>query len=795
MRRASAKGGLDVPLSIFVLKETLGGLHHAHESADLDGTKLRIVHRDVSPHNVMITYDGAVKVLDFGIAKAADSVEETQTGVVKGKATYMAPEQAMREPIDRRADVFAVGVMLWQALTGARLWGELSDFEIFLRLKTGAIPTPSSAGARGDVPSALEAICMRALAPKRDDRYATAGEMQAAIDDYLESSGHRVGTRQLAQRMNELFADDRAAVRADIEREARRPGALATGAEIPRLGAAPDREGSRMNVRAARGSLGRSTRAEAASGRRRTVRLALAVFVVAAAAVGVASFRAVRAKSSRATIGATIASTASTPAGASPPCTTNADCQGGVRKICRKEDGKCVAVESEDCQLLGEAGDLDDDRAILFGAMYPVTGPQAAFGGITAKNAIDLARRDFVQIAHGIPGSSGESKPRPMAVVLCDDAVDPRRGAHHLVDELHVPAVMGFKSSQEVIDLATSVFIPRRVLTIASLNMSALITAIPQPRGEPRLVWRTVLSSAEVVLPVSLMVSQLVEKPLNAAGVVGPGVPMRVALVRHGTTAGLSFADALFAHVRYNGRSIVENGTNFKELVLPNSEPIVDAGAGIAAALAEFKPHLVLCVGQGELTDLVMKPLERTQHPYYVFTNGLDGKEFFELVGKDASLRKRVLAIAPPATTLANAKFTLRYNETFPDKVTLNLSPTGPYDAMYVLAYAAYIAGDAPLDGRGLARAIARLVPPGKPIEVGPARIFEGFEALGRGENIDLRGSGNRLDFDLTTGESPGDYTVQCVARVDGTKSFDSIESGVTYDADTKTLKGTLHCR
>src|SRR5262249_43765604 len=136
LRRKASGVGREIPLdlSVWIAAQILTGLDYAHDLADLDGKPLALVHRDVSPHNVMLPYDGAVKLLDFGVAKAVDSTLETQTGIVKGKATYMAPEQARRDAVDRRADLFAVGVLLWEAIRGARYWGEKNEFEIFLNL-------------------------------------------------------------------------------------------------------------------------------------------------------------------------------------------------------------------------------------------------------------------------------------------------------------------------------------------------------------------------------------------------------------------------------------------------------------------------------------------------------------------------------------------------------------------------------------------------------------------------------------------------------------------------------------
>src|SRR5262249_8791040 len=153
----------------------------------LSGEPLEIVHRDVSPHNMFVTYDGQVKVLDFGVAKAADSTIDTKTGVIKGKMSYMAPEQAARRACDRRADIFSMGVVLWQVLTGRRMWAGLSDHEIFWKLQTPDFPRPSTIVST--VPEELEAICMKALAGDKNHRFSTAAEMQARIEEFLETRG------------------------------------------------------------------------------------------------------------------------------------------------------------------------------------------------------------------------------------------------------------------------------------------------------------------------------------------------------------------------------------------------------------------------------------------------------------------------------------------------------------------------------------------------------------------------------------------------------------------------------
>jgi len=222
-KRAQAmqsKGGTPFSLAmhLHVLAEACEGLHYAHELTDYDGTPLQLVHRDCSPQNFFVTYDGEVKVLDFGIAKAADSATMTRTGVLKGKVPYMPPEQLDGSNVDRRADIFAVGAMIWEAATGVRLWKGLNDIQIAHRLHQKDIPTPSS--FEPSVDKKLEALCMKALAIRPEDRFQTAAELQAALDAYVNKLGG-VRRRELGKYVSQLFTDTRRQLRSRLEEELR----------------------------------------------------------------------------------------------------------------------------------------------------------------------------------------------------------------------------------------------------------------------------------------------------------------------------------------------------------------------------------------------------------------------------------------------------------------------------------------------------------------------------------------------------------------------------------------------
>jgi serine/threonine-protein kinase len=183
MKAARAHGrALPIPVIVRLFRDVLAGLHAAHEATSLDGTPLRIVHRDVTPENILVGSDGAARLIDFGIAKAAVRETATTQGVVKGKLAYLAPEQLGSSAIDRRVDLWAAGVSLWEALANQRLFGGVeSHAQIVAGVLNGTIAPPSSRNP--DVPRALDAIAMRALRRNPDARFATALEMSAALED------------------------------------------------------------------------------------------------------------------------------------------------------------------------------------------------------------------------------------------------------------------------------------------------------------------------------------------------------------------------------------------------------------------------------------------------------------------------------------------------------------------------------------------------------------------------------------------------------------------------------------
>jgi serine/threonine-protein kinase len=200
---------LEFPLehALSIVLGVCAGLSYAHEKRDLDGTPLNIVHRDISPQNVVVTFTGDVKIVDFGIAKSDTNLQEhaTRSGKLKGKIPYMSPEQARGEPIDWRTDIFATGVMLFELTTGKRLFKGASEYETLRLICDRDYPSPSQ--VRFGYPRELEAIVMRALAKDRQHRWQSAREFQGALEEFVRRERLGVSTIALSQFMQSLFEE------------------------------------------------------------------------------------------------------------------------------------------------------------------------------------------------------------------------------------------------------------------------------------------------------------------------------------------------------------------------------------------------------------------------------------------------------------------------------------------------------------------------------------------------------------------------------------------------------------
>jgi serine/threonine-protein kinase len=196
--------GVELRVAATVLGQICEGLRYAHEFVDVDGTPMPIVHRDVTPQNLFITTEGVCKLLDFGVSKVLTEGNRTRSGMLKGKLPYMAPEQIRGEPIDARADVFSLGVVLWEAIAGTRLFNRESDYQIWKAITEDPI-RPATAFAPG-LPPQIDAVIFRALERDRDRRYPSVRQFAAELRDVATAVGGTFDTTTLAQIVKSLGA-------------------------------------------------------------------------------------------------------------------------------------------------------------------------------------------------------------------------------------------------------------------------------------------------------------------------------------------------------------------------------------------------------------------------------------------------------------------------------------------------------------------------------------------------------------------------------------------------------------
>src|SRR5262245_38475477 len=238
LRRAAAKhGGIPRSIALRIVADACAGLHAAHELKDDAGNPVGLVHRDISPQNLLITFGGAVKIVDFGVAKAAGrSTGQTIAGQVKGKPPYMSPEQALGEVVDRRTDVFALGIILYQLTTGKHPFRGESDLVTLQNIVSDKPIVPPRSHDR-QYPRELEQVVMKALDRKREARFATCAEFEAALDDVFAHEIPRARTEDVGKFMKDMLGprgEERRAARAEAVRIAdERAAGRASLTELP----------------------------------------------------------------------------------------------------------------------------------------------------------------------------------------------------------------------------------------------------------------------------------------------------------------------------------------------------------------------------------------------------------------------------------------------------------------------------------------------------------------------------------------------------------------------------------
>ncbi len=193
-------------MAVFIASKMCEGLDYAHRKKDARGQELHIIHRDVSPQNILLSYEGEVKIIDFGIAKAANRSQKTQAGILKGKFGYMSPEQVRGQPIDRRSDIFAVGVTLYEMLTGEKLFVGESDFSTLEKVRNAEVPLPRQFNP--NIPAGLEKVVLKSLAREVEDRYQWSSDLQEDLMRFLLAGDAIYSAKHLSAYMKEAFAED-----------------------------------------------------------------------------------------------------------------------------------------------------------------------------------------------------------------------------------------------------------------------------------------------------------------------------------------------------------------------------------------------------------------------------------------------------------------------------------------------------------------------------------------------------------------------------------------------------------
>ena len=727
-----------------------------------------VVHRDIKPDNLFLTTTGELKVLDFGIARVAQAGRDagTRTGHMLGTPAYMPPEQALgrHHAVDGRSDLWAVGATMFAAITGRTVHEGGAPEEVMVRAATE--PAPGLASVAPEVPAAIAAVVDRALAFAPEQRFADAAAMQAAIAAaHLAAFG--AGIEATPRPRGEPTAVTQATTSSDTlptdpgharTQASTRASARSPGTEVDALGA----------TRAAAGPItanaaGAASEATRLTPPRRSRARALAAGAVIVA-VSVATAFAWRARAG---------------------CATNVDCGGGEGPaICRVDAGRCVPLTTELCQVLADDEALVRDDTLWIGAMYPTHDRSSDFGR-EAGRLVELAQRDFHGLTGGLPPTRPGGPPRPIGVILCDDTDEYEASAAHLVDAVGVPAVLGFGRSKEVLDLANLHFVPKGVLALAS-NPAAMLSSIPHPPGEPRMVYRVTTSTAMRAPPSVALVRQVIEPALRGpGGALGPDAPLRVAILQSTTVSGTSYTDALLTEMRATRAGGREEVRPF--MIADDSAVDPAPLERVAAEVAAFAPHVVFDGGApSQLLAHIERAWSGEPRPQYVH-GAMDFATVLALARSRADFSARFHMISNRDNPTV-AKVRAHYQASFGGDAA-EFSPT-PYDAFYLLAYAAVAVGDAPVTGRALARAIPRLGPPGVPIGVGPADIYPAFKALARGETIDLQGTRTSLDFDPETGDPTADLSLHCIDAAAGRMR----ETEAHYDAATRRFTVAARC-
>jgi serine/threonine-protein kinase len=723
--RQAALRRLQLPLDMVVriIADAARGLDYAHRFTDEEGRPLHVVHRDVSPSNLYVGYEGAVKVLDFGIAKAESRVTTTGTGMVRGKQMYMAPEQSRGESVDCRCDIYALGVTLYEALTISRPFLRDTVDATVSAVLQGQFEPPRR--RRPELPEALEAVVLRAMALDPDARYQSAGELADALDGQLAAVMPAGAAPSVGRQLRELCGEVKVTCRTRIPSLAslQQRGVaceLAPWASHPERAATADAAPpptpamtspttsaltALATVEASPSSLERSSPSLWRLQRRLWSRKGP---VVGAAGAATAALLALA-------VGATV---------------------GWRRPMAVPVPPGC-----------GARWGSDAPDAIVFGATLPLSvagSPEDAQAQLL--NAMRLAL-DEINQRDGVAG-------RRFALAVCDNAGDVARlkpQVRWLVDSLRVPALVTSWSSLTL--AAVNQTLPRGVLTMTADATSPELAAVPaSDDAGVRLLWRTAPSDA------------LLGAAMAHALATEPGVE-RIAIVYQDDPYGQGQAAVLLRALPR-----LRPGLAVRAIQYPFRGDVASA----VAQLGAWRPQLTVLIGfplDGvRLLNLAARApaLTRAAGHRWFFSDGMKEPTLFAGLAHPEEIDGTRGIEPAPGGGAETRSFHSRFQARFLRDAANQTYAAHRYDAVYVLALAAASAagrdGRGVLTGRRLAEGIMHLVA-GPRMGLTPDSFTAAKARLQRGESIDIEGASGGLDFDRASG---GVDAVYQLWRVDG---------------------------
>lgn len=467
-----------------------------------------------------------------------------------------------------------------------------------------------------------------------------------------------------------------------------------------------------------------------------------------------------------------------------PECSKSSDCgsDSDAPTVCVAATHRCVPLKSDDCTTI--TGDYSADEAIVIGSLFAFGGAQA--GASTARqNSAILAVRE-INDAGGIPRGGSSAAARPLVMVSCDASANLVRAGKHLVDDLHVPAIVGPNGSQDTIDLSRQVSVPGGTVVITPTALASSIADL----SDNGLTWQMVPTDLQrgpfLTLEIEELATQLLaERKLEAIKFAAVFRDDALGLGTRTSLNALTLAKVPLATLVDRGQARVDA----YELGAADQEPIV-------RSYADFAPDIIVLAGTSELVQDIMVPLERAWHadkprPHYMLIDSLKNKELLDAVSNNDDLRKRIrgTGLTPSRRSkVVYDAFQLSYQLAYPGMPS-EVAGLGPsYDTTYAIAYALAATYDQPISGRSITKGLRMLADGPDEIEVQAVDLLAGFSHLVMKESITAIGTFGPLAWGPNGAVLGGTLELWCIENRGGRLSYQS--SGITLELATGLLEG-----